>query len=287
MADPAVFLDRDRTLTEDPGYLADPDAVRLLPGVGQALCKLRQAGFRLVVVSNQSAIARGLLDEQSLEQIHDRLRTVLAEQGAYLDAIYYCPYLDGPEATVEAYRRDSDLRKPRPGMLLQAARDLELDLKASWAVGDSDKDVAAGRAAGCRTILLASDPNPAARSDAEFVAADLSAAAEVILSESPSRSGALAQADRPTGQTDKLLRQVVDELRQQRRLRSQPDFTLTMLFGLIAQLGALLAAAMAVLSLLAVDPAAGGRAVIQLFFALWLQVLALTMFVWHRRREGG
>lgn len=152
MATKAVFLDRDGTLIDDPGYLSEPSGVKLLPGVELALKSLRQAGYKLVVVTNQSGVARGLLSEQVLEQIHSRLRNVLADKGAALDAVYYCPY--HPEGSVEKYARDSDLRKPKPGMLELAARELGIDLSASWMVGDSGRDVGAGRAAGCRTIRI-------------------------------------------------------------------------------------------------------------------------------------
>jgi D-glycero-D-manno-heptose 1,7-bisphosphate phosphatase len=281
MGQRAVFLDRDKTLIEDPGYISDPQEVRLLPGVGDAIRMLREAGFRTVVVSNQSGIARGLLDERTLERVHDRLRALLAEQGAHLDAIYFCPYLDGDEATDETYRHESDERKPAPGMLLRAARDLDLDLKTSWAVGDQTKDVIAGRAAGCRTILLTEELAGSKPNEADFLARDLRSAAHIILRQSPPRP---AEAG---SKTEELLTKVLDELRQQRRIRSQPDFTLPMLLGLIAQLAALLAAGLAVLALLDTGPAATGQVLVRLFFALWLQAFAMTMFIWQRRREGG
>jgi D-glycero-D-manno-heptose 1,7-bisphosphate phosphatase len=129
MANKAVFLDRDGTLIEDPGYLADPAAVRLLPGVDLAIKSLRQANFKIVVVTNQSGVARGLLTEETLEKIHAEMRRKLAEKGAMLDAVYYCPY--HPEGTV-----------------------LDLDLSSSWMIGDSDRDIAAGQAAGCRTVRI-------------------------------------------------------------------------------------------------------------------------------------
>jgi D,D-heptose 1,7-bisphosphate phosphatase len=187
MVQPAVFLDRDGTLIEDAGYLGDPDQVRLLPGAPEGLARLRQAGFRLVLVSNQSGVARGLFDETALARVHDRLRSELARVGVTLDGAYYCPYLDGPEAVVERYRRDSELRKPKPGMLTQAARELALDLPRSWMVGNSPADVEAGRAAGCRTIRIAE--NAPSTGDAAhgcgWVARDLREAAKIILSEAP------------------------------------------------------------------------------------------------------
>ncbi|MFW6133383.1 MAG: D-glycero-alpha-D-manno-heptose-1,7-bisphosphate 7-phosphatase, partial [Planctomycetota bacterium] len=157
MSAKAVFLDRDNTILADPGYLSDPDDVKLLPGAALALQSLAQAGYKLVVATNQSGIARGLLTEETLGQIHAELRRQLAEQHVHLDAIYACPY--HPEGTVEPYARESELRKPNPGMLLAAAEELDIDLERSWAVGDSPRDIEAGQRAGCRTILLRAHPD--------------------------------------------------------------------------------------------------------------------------------
>ncbi|HEY3243386.1 MAG TPA: HAD family hydrolase [Phycisphaerae bacterium] len=154
MGFPAVFLDRDNTLVEDPGFIDHPDKVRLMPGAAAAIRRLNEAGYHVVVVTNQSGIARGLFSEARLCEIHAHLRSVLAADGARLDAIYYCPYLDSEEAVVEAYCRASELRKPAPGMLLKAAQELDLDLDRSWMIGDGARDIEAGRRAGCRTILL-------------------------------------------------------------------------------------------------------------------------------------
>jgi D,D-heptose 1,7-bisphosphate phosphatase len=152
MANRAVFVDRDNTLIEDITYQTDPNAVKLLPGVELAIKSIRQAGFKLVVVTNQSGIARGLLTEEQLEKIHSRLREMLADKGAMLDAIYYCPF--HPDGSVDRYAKDSDLRKPKPGMLLKAAKTLDLDLAESWMVGDGSGDIGAGQQAGCRTIRI-------------------------------------------------------------------------------------------------------------------------------------
>jgi D,D-heptose 1,7-bisphosphate phosphatase len=148
----AVFLDRDNTVIEDPGYLSDPGAVKLLPGVELALKSLAQEGYKLVVVTNQSGIARGLFTEEALENVHAEVRRQLADRAVHLDAIYYCPF--HPEGTIERYTRESDLRKPRPGMILQGARELGIDLFESWMVGDDARDVEAGQRAGCRTIRI-------------------------------------------------------------------------------------------------------------------------------------
>lgn len=152
MPDKAIFLDRDDTLIEDPGYINDPDQLKLLDGIPEALIELRSMGYKLIVVSNQSAVARGIISEKALGEIHDRLRQALAEKGAYLDQIYYCPY--HPEGVVAKYRKESDWRKPNPGMLLAAAEQMDIDLSQSWMIGNSDRDIEAGSRAGCKTILI-------------------------------------------------------------------------------------------------------------------------------------
>jgi D-glycero-D-manno-heptose 1,7-bisphosphate phosphatase len=138
----AVFLDRDGVLNEErPGYVLRPGQVRLLPGAAQGVRLLNAAGLLVVVVTNQSPIARGLLTEAGLQTIHCRLRELLAAEDATLDAIYYCPDIAGP------------LRKPEPGMLLQAADDLGLDLARCYLVGDQETDILAARRAGCRAAV--------------------------------------------------------------------------------------------------------------------------------------
>jgi D-glycero-D-manno-heptose 1,7-bisphosphate phosphatase len=148
----AVFLDRDQTLIHDPGYINHPDQVTLIEGVPEALHELRALGYLLVVVTNQSAVARGIVTEAVLQEIHGRMEALLAERGARLDRIYYCPF--HPEGVIDKYRRPSDSRKPNPGMLLKAAEEMDIDLAQSWCLGDSFKDVEAGVRAGCRTILI-------------------------------------------------------------------------------------------------------------------------------------
>ncbi len=158
---PAVFLDRDGTIIEDAGYIGDPQQVRLIPDAAEAIRRFRRAGCLVVIVSNQSGVARGYFDTAAMKSVHARVEALLSQHGATVDRAYYCPFLDGPEAAVEAYRRDSDLRKPRPGMLRLAAKELEIDLSHSWMIGDSPTDVQAGARAGCRTIFLDHDGAPA------------------------------------------------------------------------------------------------------------------------------
>jgi D,D-heptose 1,7-bisphosphate phosphatase len=152
MPNKAIFLDRDDTLIEDPGYINNPDQVKLLDGVDKALIEFRAMGYKLIVVSNQSAVARGMVSEQALDEIHNRLKQMLAEKGAPLDRIYYCPY--HPDGVIEKYRKESDWRKPKPGMLLAAADELDIDLGQSWMIGNSSRDIQAGLQAGCKTILI-------------------------------------------------------------------------------------------------------------------------------------
>ena len=205
MSDKAVFMDRDNTIIEDPGYIGDPSLVRLLPGVEQAIKSLQAAGYKIVVVTNQSGIARGLLTEAMLDRIHDELRRQLAIKEAYLDAIYYCPY--HPEGTVEGYAIDSGLRKPRPGMLLKAAGEMDLELAGSWMVGDSPRDIEAGQRAGCRTIRVRTrQALPKQQTDqedegaqADFTVRNLAEAAKIILrgDEHPAEPSQTAQPAQP------------------------------------------------------------------------------------------
>ena len=149
----AVFLDRDGVLVEDAGLIVKPEQLKLLPGATEALQPLHRAAFSLVVVSNQAAVARGLIQETDVSQINARLERLLQMAGGPpLDGWYFCPH--HPNATLAAYRVDCDCRKPRPGLLLRAALELALDLPASFMVGDRITDVIAGQRAGCRTVLV-------------------------------------------------------------------------------------------------------------------------------------
>jgi D-glycero-D-manno-heptose 1,7-bisphosphate phosphatase len=148
-----VFLDRDGTLIDDVGYISDPEDVRLVPGAAEALRALRDDGFALVVVSNQSGIGRGVTTQEQADAVHRRFLEELERAGAGIDAAYYCPHTPEDGCTC---------RKPLPGLILDAARELELDLERSTMVGNSDVDVAAGGAAGTRTILLAEGEWPQA-----------------------------------------------------------------------------------------------------------------------------
>ncbi|MFH1724577.1 MAG: HAD family hydrolase [Elusimicrobiota bacterium] len=184
----AIFLDRDGTISGDAGLVSVPEQLRLLPGAGAALRRLREAGALLIVVTNQPVVARDLVDEEGLGRIHRRLEELLAGEGASLDAIYYCPHhpeTHHPEAADPRYRRVCGCRKPKPGMLLAAAERFGVDLARSFMVGDSTRDVGAARAAGCRAVLVrtgsggADGTCPDARPDATVD--DLAGAADWIL----------------------------------------------------------------------------------------------------------
>jgi D-glycero-D-manno-heptose 1,7-bisphosphate phosphatase len=178
MPRPAVFLDRDGTLIEDAHFLARPEQVWLLPGAVAAVARLNRRGTPVVVVTNQSGVARGLFPEAAVHAVHAHLSRLLAEHGARIDAFYHCPH--HPKAAVAAYRLACACRKPRPGMLVAAARDLGLDLARSWMIGDKPDDAGAGAAAGCRAVLVRTGhPLPADVGGVEVVA-DLAAAVDLL-----------------------------------------------------------------------------------------------------------
>ena len=189
---PAVFLDRDGVLIEDVHLLARPEQVRLVPAAAAAVRALREGGFLVVVASNQSVVARGLASEADVARVHERVQELLRSAGgelATVSAFRFCPH--HPHADVAAYRTECACRKPRPGMIIDACRELAIDAHSSYLVGDRLSDIAAGRAAGLTTILVESgrhleaticcvDPIDAAlRSD--HVARDLRAAGDWIL----------------------------------------------------------------------------------------------------------
>ncbi len=246
-AKPAVFLDRDGTLNLDfLEYVTKPDDFHLLDGVGQALRRLRAAGYLLVVITNQACLAKGLLDERGLKKIHDHMQTLLTEQGVTLDAIYFCP--DHPEATVEKYLRQSDRRKPEPGMILEAADQLDIDLSKSWMIGDKPHDAQAGKRAGCRTILLTgpelSELKPTKAPDtqhADFTADNLLEAAEIVIEQDilPARDQH-EPTKRPLRQkpthldSRHILSDILRELRHQ-RIAPRREFTVGKMFAGIIQ----------------------------------------------------
>jgi D-glycero-D-manno-heptose 1,7-bisphosphate phosphatase len=307
---PAVFLDRDNTLIHNDGDLGDPRLVKLVDGVPHGLRSLRQAGFHLVVVTNQAGVARGKFTEHDVDTVHQRIATMVDEVASggggasaagggsgLIDRFYYCPY--HPEGTVAEYKRDHPWRKPHPGMILQAARDMGLDLSQSWLIGDQERDIAAGRAAGCRTVLVTRDRELAAKAGATAVVTDFSHAVEWILHHPPTSFNGAADASPPAptwtgqgevgpspaarsaaapagnGETDRLRRAIADlteELRSERQRRA--EFTSLRMAAGIAQL---LAIALAVLGLLQLGSAD--------VFLKWMtgailaQLLAMTLLL--------
>jgi D-glycero-D-manno-heptose 1,7-bisphosphate phosphatase len=157
----AVFLDRDGTLIDDVGYPREPDRVRLLAGVPEGLAGLHTAGWRLVVVSNQSGLGRGIITEEQARAVHEEFVALLAQEGISLDHVRYCPH---------APWEGCECRKPAPGLLLAASAELGLDLASSFMIGDKPSDVEAGRRAGTRTVLFA--PGGALCGRADHVARD-------------------------------------------------------------------------------------------------------------------
>ncbi len=150
----AVFLDRDGTINEEVGYVNHVSRFHLYPWSAQAICRLNQAGFKVIVISNQSGIARGRFPASLVEEIHAGMRRELEEHGAHLDGIYYCPH--HPEGKVDAYRCSCECRKPKPGMLLRAAEEWDVDLGRSFLVGDKYLDIETAHAASVSSILVLS-----------------------------------------------------------------------------------------------------------------------------------
>jgi D-glycero-D-manno-heptose 1,7-bisphosphate phosphatase len=148
----AVFLDRDGTLIEDRGYICDFSQVGFFTFAAAAVRAMNEAGYLVIVVSNQSAVARGICSEKEIELLHRRLQNHFDKKGAAIAAFYYCPFL--ADGTIRRYRLDSEMRKPAPGMLLQAARDFKLDLPSCFMIGDKNDDILAGQRAGCKTMLV-------------------------------------------------------------------------------------------------------------------------------------
>jgi len=312
----AVFMDRDNTIIEDPGYISDSDAVKLLPGVELAIKSLAQAGFMNVVCTNQSGVARGMLTEDDLENIHAEVRRQLADKGAHLDAIYYCPF--HPQGTIDRYACESDLRKPKPGMLLQGEKEFDLDLSQCWMVGDSARDIEAGQRAGCRTIRVrvAGEISPTAQRDddavqADFTVRNLVEAARIIVRETdrtgtwetatpsaavatvpPDSQGRSPQApsrsseeddDRPMDDSRVRL-EILSHLRRLVRYSELEEFSFLKLAGGIVQMLALLTLLIAILYVLGsgID-----RIAVATFWAILsvaLQVMALTFFTIQRNK---
>jgi len=168
----AVFVDRDGTICKDVHYMSDPSQFELLPTVAEGIALLNKLGVKVIVVTNQSGIARGYFTEQDLNNIHKHMVKVLLEKGARIDGIYYCPH--HPD-------EGCNCRKPNIGLLLKAARDFNLDLKSCFIIGDRALDIEAGRRAGCITILV---PSPETEKEVkpkpDFIAQNFYEAAKIV-----------------------------------------------------------------------------------------------------------
>ena len=148
----AIFIDKDGTLIKDVPYNVNPDLIELQPYAGEALGYLQSKNFKLIVISNQSGVARGYFKLEDLDIVSEKINKLLSKSEVKIDAFYYCPYFK--DGVIAEYTKDSDCRKPRPGMILQAAKDYSVDLSKSWMIGDILNDVEAGNTAGCKTVLV-------------------------------------------------------------------------------------------------------------------------------------
>lgn len=155
----AIFLDRDGTINKYVGFLRNIEQFELLSGVSEAIRKINQSGYLAVVVTNQPVIARGEVTYTELQEIHNKMETILGKDGAYLDGIYFCPHHPdkGFEGEVKELKINCNCRKPNPGLLLQAASDFNINLEQSWMIGDGKNDIQAGKNAGCKTVLIGDD----------------------------------------------------------------------------------------------------------------------------------
>ena len=152
----AIFLDRDGTINKEVGFLRNIDDLELLPGTAKGIRRINESGYLAILITNQPVIARGEVSISQLGEIHNKLETLLGNEGAYLDAIYYCPHHPdrGFDGEVPELKILCECRKPKPGMLLRAVEKYNIDLTESWMIGDSERDIGAGMAAGCKTALI-------------------------------------------------------------------------------------------------------------------------------------
>jgi D-glycero-D-manno-heptose 1,7-bisphosphate phosphatase len=313
MKRPAIFFDRDNTLIVSDEYLADPAKVVIVEGAAEAVARARKLGFATVVFSNQSGVARGMFDEDAVRAVNARLDELLKQQNphAIIDRHEFCPY--HPQATVEEYRRESDLRKPSPGMIYTAAHALALDLDRSWVLGDAPRDIEAGAAAGCRTILLrlpnlpespaaqeplkvqpektvtslkdaldyiASDPQPPPPSPcAQGEGGGEGSSGSVGARPSPPPSpGDPGEGGKSSVKLELLAEEILRELRRQAQ-HAEPEFSVASLLGVIAQFVAIAIVFLAYLNRADARLLSG-----MLLFAIWLQVLTIALMVMGRHR---
>jgi D,D-heptose 1,7-bisphosphate phosphatase len=314
MPNKAIFLDRDGTLIEDPGYINNPDQVKLLDGVPEALIEFRTLDYKLIVVSNQSAVARGVVTEKVLGEIHNRLKQLLTEKGTHLDRIYYCPY--HPDGVIPKYRKESPWCKPNPGMLLAAAEEMDINFSQSWVIGNSSRDVEAGLCVGCKTILLDNpshdkklepgEPNP------DYRAVNIKEAVNIIkkhhrlphelnnqpqpaitprtkTTEQPAPQQpdqthvASVQQNTNSGTTEQLLSSILEQLKSMQRADMFDEFSIMRLMAGIVQIIGLSCLLISLWFLM--DPNRQGNSVlIALGFAMVLQLMSLTFYIMQGRK---
>jgi len=318
MSHKAIFLDRDGTIIEDPGYINSPEQVTVLEGAAEALSQLKSLGYKLVVVSNQSAVARGMVTEKTLTKIHKRLKQLLNQKGVSLDGIYYCPY--HPDGTVAEYRKQSQLRKPNPGMLLKAAKEIDIDLGLSWTIGDSDRDIEAGQRAGTKTILIQNSSQNKqtlpGRAQPDHKAVNITEAVNIIkkhlrsshhqpnsdtattnpesieqpeeVKNAVEQQPLASQIGAPQGQIDsqtaeQLLGSILDQIKTMRRNEMFEEFSITRMLAGLVQVVVLLCLMMSIFFLM--SPTRENNSVyISIGFAAVLQVMALTLYLMERRK---
>lgn len=155
----AIFLDRDGTINKYVGFLKNEKYFELIPGVSSAVKSFNDNGYLVIVITNQPVIARGEVTIEELNNIHNKMETLLGKDGAYVDAIYYCPHHPhkGYEGEITELKIECECRKPKPGLILKAAKDFNIDIASSWMIGDSENDILAGKNAGCKTALISSE----------------------------------------------------------------------------------------------------------------------------------
>ncbi len=323
MSNKAIFLDRDNTLIEDPGYISHPEQVKLLDGVDKSLIELKAMGYKLIVVSNQSGVARGIVSEKTLVEIHNRLKQLLAEKGASLDGIYYCPY--HPDGIIKKYRKESNYRKPKPGMLLAAADEMDIDLGQSWMIGNSNRDIEAGLQAGCKTVLInhpsyhkQNNPDDA---KPDYQAVNIKEAVNIIKKHHRSTGGSPIQNQpfpqiltKPSSQTteeppqpppassqtpadqqnicdssstgnrtEQLLDRILEQLKSMRRNDMFAEFSTMRLIAGIVQITVLFCLLISIWFLM--SPTKKDNSVlIALAFAAVFQMMALTFYIMHGRK---
>lgn len=298
----AIFFDRDNTLIACDDYLGDPEQVKLIDGAADAIARSRSLGFAIVVFSNQSGVARGMFGEDDVRAVNERLDQLLIAQNAQaiIDRHEYCPF--HPEATVETYRQDSDRRKPGAGMIHSAADALVLDLPNSWVIGDAPRDIEAGVAAGCHTILFrdASLPrSPAAdapiRVKPDHTVNSLAQAIDVIegdddehtpfvqmpaptpVAQPRENSDPSVSSPTKSSKIETLAEQILYELRRHKEL-PHTDFSVAKLVAGISQV---ISIAMVFLAYLNRNETTTFAAL--LLFAVWVQCFTIALLIMGRQ----